>query len=267
MEFTSLLLLVVLGSVVGFFAGLLGIGGGAIMVPVLAAFFLWQKLDPSVVVHLALATSMSCIIFNAIISIRTHQKHQAILWSLVCAISPAVLVGSALATLFVIKLSSELIALIFVVLMGVVALQLLVGFKPKSTATRRIAKTELIPVGVVIGFISAIIAIGGGSLTVPYLVWHQIHIRKAIATAAAIGLPIALTSCLVFIFKGIDQPNLPEMTLGYVYWPATVLICLGSVFTTAFGANLTHRLPVNHLKKIFAVVVILLALKMYLSLN
>lgn len=267
MLFTSILLLVGLGLAVGFFAGLLGIGGGAIMVPALTAFFLWLNHDPAVVVHLALATSMSCIIFNAILSVRTHQKHHAVLWSVVTAISPAILLGSALATFFVIKLESKVIALIFMVLMIFVAIQLLLGFKPKATAAKQIPKIELIPVGFLIGFVSAIIAIGGGSLTVPYLSWHQINMRKAIATAAAIGLPIALASTFVFVMQGIKQPNLPEFTIGYIYWPATLLISMGSLFTTTLGAQLTHRIPVQYLKNIFAALIVLLALKMYASFN
>ncbi|TDR23782.1 sulfite exporter TauE/SafE family protein [Marinicella litoralis] len=265
MDITNILLLVILGSAVGFFAGLLGIGGGAILVPALTVFFLSQHHDPAIVVHLALATSMSCIVINALLSIRTHHKHHAILWPIVSAISPAILLGSALATWLVIEMDSKTIALIFTLLMLLVALQLLIGFKPRATAAKRIPKTELLPVGFVIGFISAIIAIGGGSLTVPYLTWHQINIRKAIATAAAIGLPIALTSGVVFLMQGIHQTNLPELTFGYVFWPATLLISIGSLFTTSLGAHLTHRLPVHYLKKIFAAVIVILALKMYFS--
>ena len=250
---------------VGFFAGLLGIGGGAIMVPALTAFFLWQGMNPDVVVHLALATSMSCIVINAIISIRTHQKHKAILWSITYQISPAVLVGSGLATYFVIQIPSKSIALIFMVLMLAVAAQMMFGFKPKSQANKEINTIELLPVGFIIGFLSALIAIGGGSLTVPYLSWHRINIQKAIATAASIGLPLAMAGCFVFIIKGVGQPHLPDQVLGYVYWPATLAITAGSITTTSCGAHLTHRLPIPLLKRLFAGLIVLLALRMYFS--
>ncbi len=260
---TSLWVLVLLGLVVGFFAGLLGIGGGAIMVPALVAYFLWQGLDPAVVVHMALATSMSCIIFNALLSINTHQKHQAIIWPLVVRITPAVLLGSALASYLVIQIPSKTVALVFMVLMLLVALQLMLGLELREKVKKNISTPELLGVGSLIGLVSAMLAIGGGSLTVPYLSAHQINIKKAIATAAAVGLPIAVAGTVVFMLQdqGWQQPH----TIGYVYWPATLALCLGSVATTSLGAHMTHRLPVPMLKKIFAVLIILLALRMYLS--
>lgn len=258
-------MLATLGLVVGFLAGLLGIGGGAIMVPALTAYFLWQGTHPDTVVHLALATSMSCIIFTAILSIRTHQKHQAIIWPITAIICPAVLLGSALASLWVIQISSKTIALIFMLLMFMIALQMFLSMKPSSYSADKIKTTELIPVGFIIGFISAIIAIGGGSLTVPYLSWHQVNIKKAIATAASLGLPIALAGCFVYITQNTSQIDLPNQTIGYIYWPATLCITTGSLLTTAIGANLTHRLPTQILKKLFAVLIMLLAIRMFLS--
>ncbi|VAW44883.1 Uncharacterized UPF0721 integral membrane protein [hydrothermal vent metagenome] len=263
MTLISIALLATLGLIVGFFAGLLGIGGGAIMVPTLTAYFLWQGINPDSVVHLALATSMSCIIFTALLSIRTHQKHQAILWPITVKMSPAVFIGSAFATLWVVQISSKTIALVFMLLMFLVALQMTFGFKPKATAPSKIKTIELVPAGFVIGFISAMIAIGGGSLTVPYLSWHQINIKKVIATAASIGLPIAVAGCLVFSIQGSQQTNLPAQTIGYIYWPATLIITMGSALTTSHGANLTHKLPTGLLKKVFAGLIVLLAIRMF----
>lgn len=267
MTLISLALLLVLGLIVGFFAGLLGIGGGAIMVPALTAYFLWQNTSPDVAVHMALATSLSCIIFTALLSIHTHQKHQAIIWRITAKMTPAVLLGSALATYWVVQISSKTIALIFMLLMFLVALQMVFDFKPKATAPKRIKTYELVPVGFFIGLISAMIAIGGGSLTVPYLNWHQINIKKAIATAASIGLPIALAGSVMFMIQDKQTLLQSDLTIGYIYWPATLAITLGSLLTTAIGANLTHRLPTELLKKVFAGLVVILAIRMFYTID
>lgn len=265
MTLTGIAVLLILGMVTGLFAGLFGIGGGALLVPALTAYFLWQQFDPQILVHMALATSMSCIVYNALLSIHTHQKHQAILWDITFKISPAVILGSTLATYFVLQVTAKVIALIFFFLMTVIALQMLFGFKPKASAQKKPKTHWLMFTGFFIGLFSSMIAIGGGSLTVPYLTWHQIDIRKAIATAASIGLPIALASSLVFIVQDTDSAKLPNNTLGFIYWPATLAISFGSTLTTRVGANLTHRLPISLLSKLFAALLILLAFKMYLN--
>lgn len=260
---TAWLLLALLGLVVGFFAGLLGIGGGAIMVPALTSYFLWQGVDPTVVVHLALATSMSCIVINALISIRTHQQHHAILWPITCKMSPAVLLGSVLATVFVIHIAAQTIALIFVLLMTAVAWQMVMA-KP-ANGQAQLGLNRMLSGGLVIGFLSAMIAIGGGSLTVPFLTHHRINIQQAIATAASIGLPLSLAACVVYLWQQPETTNLIDHTVGYIHWPATLALTAGSFITTPIGAHLTHRLPVVTLKRVFALVIIILAIKMYLS--
>ena len=261
----DLLLLGALGLVVGFFAGLLGIGGGGIMVPALTAFFIHQGHDPNQVVHMALATSLSSIIFNASISTYSHQKHDAIIWPIVYRMAPFVATGSLLATLLAIKLTSKTLAVVFVVFMVVIAAQLMLNIKPKGKK-QHISQLKLGLGGSLIGFFSALLAIGGGSFTVPFLNWHQINIKKCIATAAALGLPISLTGTLIL---AINQPNTVQSNahmIGFIYWPATLALTLGALITTPVGASLTHRLPVQVLKRIFALLLVILAIKMYLTL-
>ena len=174
----TLLSLALLGMVVGFFAGLFGIGGGAILVPALSAYFLMQEVSPAVAAHMALATSMSCIIFNALLSIRTHQQHQAILWPVVRLMTPTVLLGSVLATFGVLHLAAASVALLFFVLMMLVGLRMLIGSQhadsPAATAVPTLSGNIA---GLIIGAVSALIAIGGGSLSVPYMSWYGIRIQ------------------------------------------------------------------------------------------
>ena len=117
-------------------------------------------------------------------------------------------------------------------------------------------------VGLGIGVLSSLVAIGGGSLTVPFLTWCNVRIQQAIGTSAAIGLPIAIGGTLGYVFNGWGKAGLPAGSLGYVYLPALAILVAATMVTAPFGARLAHRLPVAILKRIFAGLLILLAAKM-----
>ncbi|WP_377333546.1 sulfite exporter TauE/SafE family protein [Rheinheimera marina] len=255
-----LLAYLALGAVVGFFAGLLGVGGGGIMVPVLTSMFLAQGLgDQSV--HLALATSMASIVLTSVSSIRSHQRHGAILWPVVWRLSPAIVAGTIGAALIAGALPSTALAVFFCCFMSYVALQMLLNVKPK--ASRQLPGWGgLSLTGLSIGGISALVAIGGGSLTVPFLTWCNVRVQNAIATSAAVGLPIALSGTVGYLWSGWAVESTPQYSSGYVYWPAVVCISLVSFFTAPLGVKLAHRLPVSTLKKIFAALLVLLSAKM-----
>lgn len=258
-------LLVTLGLVVGFFAGLLGIGGGGIMVPALTAFFLRKGVPADTVVHMALATSLSCIILNAAISTFTHQKHRAILWPLVWQLTLFYALGSFLAGLLAQQLNSKALALFFVAMMTLVAAHLVMK-KHTERPLQPIGWLKKSTVGTLIGSVSALLAVGGGSMTVPFLNWHGIRLQQAIATAAALGFPIALAGTLAFLQSQASTHPLSPQMWGHVYWPATLALSVGALVSTPLGAHLTHRLPVKTLKVIFALLLVLLAAKMYFSL-
>jgi len=251
-----------LGAAVGFFAGLLGVGGGGIMVPVLTALFLAQQFPAELSVHMALATSMAAIIVTSFSSMRSHQRHGAILWPVVWKLTPAILIGTVAAAYLAASLSSLALAIFFCCFMGYVALQMLLNIKPK--ASRQLPATiGLSGVGLVIGAVSALVAIGGGSLTVPFLTWCNVKIQQAIGTSAAVGLPIAISGTLGYFLAGSSTTvTLPDYSLGYVYLPAMLLIASVSYFTAPLGASLAHRLPVATLKKVFAALLIALSAKM-----
>ncbi|MCF6300683.1 MAG: sulfite exporter TauE/SafE family protein [Proteobacteria bacterium] len=251
----------VLGLGVGFFAGLLGIGGGAIMVPILTSLFIAQGFSAEHVVHMALATSLSAMIVTAFSSIKTHHAHKAILMPIVKNISPAIIIGSFLAASLATQISAHSLAVFFVIFMSFIALQMLLNKKPKPS--RQVpGMLTLSFAGLVIGAISAVVAIGGGALTVPFLSWCNINIKNAIATSAAIGMPIAIFGSMAYIVNSWQITSLPEYSVGYVYIPAMISISVSSYFTAPIGAKLTHRLPVAILKKVFALLVVLLAVKM-----
>lgn len=254
----------VLGAFVGFFAGLLGIGGGGIIVPVLTTVFLMQHFPYESVVHMALATSMTTIIFTSISSIYAQHKRGAILWSVVKQIAVGVVIGTSITSLFVSTINTKPLALIFTVLMAVIAVQMALNKKPKPS--RQLPSfTGMSFVGAFIGSISALIAIGGGSLSVPFLTWCNTPIKKAIATSSAIGFIIALSGSLTYMLN-TPEVSLPHGSFGYVYWPAVLLIAGVSIFTAPIGVKVAHLLPVVLLKRIFSVLLLLLSLKMFTSL-
>ncbi len=261
MEIEWLLAYLALGAFVGFFAGLLGVGGGGIMVPVLTTMFAAQGFPREHLVHVALGTSMAAIVITSISSLRAHHAHGAVRWDIVGGITPGVLVGTFAGTFVASRVASAPLAIFFGCFMAYVALQMILNVKPKPSRELP-GKVGLAAVGGGIGVISALVAIGGGSLSVPFMTWCNVKMQNAIGTSAAIGLPIALAGAAGYLVNGWGSDGLPAWSVGYVFLPALVMVSLVSVFTAPLGARLAHRLPVATLKKIFAGVLVVLSAKM-----
>ncbi len=251
-----------LGMFTGVFAGMLGVGGGLVMVPALTMMFVAQTGFPSAeVLHLALGTSMATILFTSLASLRAHHQHGAVLWKVVYQITPGILLGTLAGTALASKVPAKPLALFFTAFVCFVALQMVMNFKPK--ATRELpGPGGVLSVGAGIGAVSALVAIGGGALTVPFLTWCNVRVQNAIGTSAAVGFPIALGGSLGYIFNGWGHAELPAWSLGYIYLPAFVWLAPVSMLTAPLGAKLAHRLPVVVLKRIFAGLLIVLAVKM-----
>lgn len=250
-----------LGAFIGFFAGLLGVGGGGIMVPMLTTLFVAQGFPADKLVHLALGTSMAAIVMTSISSMRAHHRHGAVRWDIVRAITPGILAGTFGATFIASHVDSEPLAIFFACFMAYVSSQMLLNIKPKPS--REVpGPLGLAGVGLGIGGVSALVAIGGGSLSVPFMTWCNVQVREAIGTSAAIGLPIALAGTVGYLVNGWNVQGMPPLTFGFIHLPALVLVSLASTLTVPFGARLAHSLPVATVKKIFAGLLILLCLKM-----
>ena len=252
MEFALYLLL---GSIAGVLAGLFGVGGGIIIVPVLVLSFTAQGFAPEVLTHLAVGTSLATIAFTSINSIREHHRRGAVQWGLVRWMAPGILVGAAVGGLTAAWIDGPILQKIIGVFAICVAIQLALNLTPKNP--RPIPKTpELVAAGGVIGWASAIFGIGGGSVTVPFLVWRSVPMQQAVAASAACGFPIACAGALVFMSTGWQQTQLPEWSLGYIYLPALLGIAITSVFFARFGAKLAHKLSPVLLKRLFALLLI-----------
>lgn len=251
-----------LGAFAGFFAGMLGIGGGLVMVPALTLIFAAQGSFPAdEILHMALGTSMATIIFTAISSLRTHHQHGAVLWPVFKQITPGILLGTAGGTLLASNVPIRPLAIFFTFFVCLVALQMASNLKPKPSRELP-GPLGIGTTGLGIGALSSLVAIGGGALTVPFLTWCNVRVQHAIGTSAAIGLPIAIGGTLGYIYNGWQIANLPSGSLGFVYLPALAILVIASMLTAPYGARLAHRLPVATLKRIFAGLLILLAAKM-----
>ena len=257
----DILLYLVTGIFAGLASGLLGVGGGLIIVPVLFFIFSTQNIASEHIMHMALATSLATIIFTSISSTRAHHKKQAVLWPVFLQLAPGICLGAWFGGIAASDMKTELLKPTFGIFELFVGMLLLWNHKDQQHAVT-LNKIKSTAGGFLIGTISAIVGIGGGTLTVPFLHWHNISIRNAIATSAACGLPIAVFGATSFIYAGWSINTLPEQTLGYVHLPAFALIITTSFLFAPVGANLAHRLPENALKRGFAIFLLLLGFKM-----
>ncbi|PHR27575.1 MAG: hypothetical protein COA36_09085 [Desulfotalea sp.] len=261
---TTLLTYGMIGAIVGILAGLFGIGGGLVIVPMLIFAFSLQNVPQEVTMHLALATSLASIIFTSISSSFAHHKRGAVHWDVVKKIVLGILTGTFLGSCIASRLSTDFLKIFFVIFLYFVATQLLLNKKPKPG--REIpGKAGMFGTGNVIGMVSSLVGIGGGTLSVPFMLWCNINTHHAIGTSAAIGLPIAIAGTIGYIFNGWNVPNLPPYSLGFVYLPALFGIAAISVLTAPLGVKLAHSLPVDRLKRIFSLLLYVVATKMLIS--
>ncbi|HED17804.1 MAG TPA: sulfite exporter TauE/SafE family protein [Gammaproteobacteria bacterium] len=261
---TSLLLFLLLGVIAGLLAGLLGVGGGLIIVPVLAVLLPDVGIHNSLVMHVALGTSLATIVATSMASAWEHQKHHAVLWPVFWRLTPGIVIGAWLGAAVAEQMASQLLQRVFGIFELLVAMQIFFGFG--ASAHRQLPGAAMTGIaGTVIGSVSAIVGIGGGTMTVPFLVWCNVTIRKAVATSAAVGLPIALAGSSGYILAGMSDSGLPEWSSGYVYWPAFAAIISTSLLLAPVGARLAHRMPMSALKKGFALLLVVLGVRMLIS--
>ncbi len=257
-------LLLLLGAVVGLLAGLLGIGGGLIIVPVLTGFLSLQDVAEAHAIKLAIGTSLATIVLTSLASIRAHHRYHAVMWPAFARLAPGILVGALGGGLLAGALPGALLQRIFSVFVLLMAAQLLLNLRPRAAGGLP-GWGGVALAGTVIGAVSALVGIGGGAMTVPFLIWCSASTRQAVATSAACGLPIALAGSVGFAISGLGVVGLPDFCVGYLYLPALVNITLASVWVAPLGARLAHRLPMRVLRQFFAVFLLILGVNMLLT--
>ncbi|WP_435100997.1 sulfite exporter TauE/SafE family protein [Arhodomonas sp. AD133] len=261
-----LLIYLAVGIAAGFASGLFGIGGGLIIVPVLLAVFAWQGVDPAVATHLAVGSSLATIIVTSISSLRAHWRLDNILWATWRPLAVGLVLGAIAGAQIAGLMPGDLLRSVFAAFVLIMAVRMALGGQPP--AHRQVpGAAGLGATGVGIGAISSIVGIGGGSLTVPFLAWCGVEMRRAVGTSAACGLPIALAGTAGFVIAGglHARAALPAGSTGFIYWPAVAGIAAASVLLAPVGARLASRLPQRTLKRAFALFLAVVGVRLFLS--
>ncbi|MCK5647337.1 MAG: sulfite exporter TauE/SafE family protein [Gammaproteobacteria bacterium] len=289
----EILCFMLIGAFTGLAAGLLGIGGGLIIVPFSLLVFEMLSVNNGIIipyqyqVHVAIATSLATIIFTALSSIHSQQKKGAIDWSVFWILAPGIFLGAFLGAGIASYLPRTPLLLLFASFILLVSIKMWFGWSPHSK-NQLPGWPGMNIAAIVIGCISAIVGIGGGTMTVPFLNRGKISIQRAVAVSSALGLPIALSGSLGFLWSSLYQPISYDigsydmgsydigvqaqgeffsrnLFLGYIYLPAFFAIISLSMLTAPLGVSLSHKLSKQALSRVFSILLLVLAIKLYLS--
>ena len=259
------LILLVVGIIAGILAGLFGIGGGLVIVPALVWLLLAQGLDSNTAMPVAVATSLATMLLTACSAVWFHQRRGALDWTAVARLAPAVAAGGAFGAALAVVIPGGALAIVFAVVAALIGLRMILA------AGTRVLERTAFPrfwwlAGPVIGAVSAMVGIGGGTFNVPYLARNGYSMVRAVAIASACGWPIAAGGALVFALSEVTEHTL-AWHVGHVWLPGMVLIGLGGMLGAPAGVALAHRLPATRLRRLFGVVLILVAIRMVVGIG
>ncbi|QLB20849.1 hypothetical protein A6B43_04570 [Vespertiliibacter pulmonis] len=260
-----ILICLALGAVVGFLAGLFGIGGGLIIVPALSYILPMVGLPNNYVMSMALGTSFATIVITAFSAAHRHHKLGNVDWNVSKFFIPALMISVFLSGFVVTQIPKANMAKIFAVIVLFLALKMLFSLKKSDAKPKPITPKSTLIAGSIIGMISSMAGIAGGAFIVPYLNGRGLEMKRAIGTSSFCGALLGVAGTFSFIISGWNMPDLPPYSLGYIYLPALLGITLTSFFTSKLGANAANVLPVPILKKAFAVLLVGIAINMFLK--
>nr|WP_305909541.1 sulfite exporter TauE/SafE family protein [Methylomarinum sp. Ch1-1]MDP4522460.1 sulfite exporter TauE/SafE family protein [Methylomarinum sp. Ch1-1] len=229
--------------------------------PLLAWLFSAHQFNSELIMIMAVATSLATIVPTAIVAVSSHHRKRAVVWRRVAKLTPGIIVGAAIGALFADWVSDGILRVMFVVYLLYVAGMMVMQVRPVFTLHLRLSWLDYLAGGV-IGMISSLLGIGGGTMTVPYLLGQRLEMKNAVAVSSACGLPIAVAGTLSYAWLGWEHAVVPDGSLGYVYLPAFFGIVASSVLTAPLGVKLAHQLPAQRLKRYFAIILFIMAVKM-----
>ncbi|MBB1487755.1 sulfite exporter TauE/SafE family protein [Oceanospirillum sediminis] len=255
---------IITGMGVGFLAGLAGVGGGGMTVPIFTMLFAMQGVDSDQIVHLALGSSMAGMVFTTFGSMKAHYQNQNVDTVIAVRMITGVLAGTFLATFIASWVQGVYLALFFSIFMMYVAWKMFSKRGQSHNVSPHGTKGNLLA-GSAIGSVSALVSISGAGLSVPYLIQQNMEAKRAIGTSAAIGFPIALSGTLGYLINGWDNTSQEQLIFGYIYLPAVVLFAASSYITTSWGVKYATQMPAERLKKIVGILCVILSVKMLIG--
>ena len=256
----EILTLLIAGAIAGTMAGLLGIGGGIIIVPVVSLILEAQGISTDIVIKVAVGTSLATIMVTAISSVYAHNRKGAVDWKIFKALTPWILLGTVAGTIIVDRMPGEILYVAFILFLYAAATRLAIG---NVVGHHKLPGTPgMAIVGTINGTVSAMMGIGGGVINVPFLTYCSVPIKRAIATAASIGLPLATISAIGFAITGQNEAGIPAASIGYINMPIFASVVASSIVFAPLGARLAHTLPERTLNIFFSIFLFIMATSM-----
>ena len=261
-DLATIVPLLMAGGFAGIIAGMFGVGGGTILVPLVLWILQVNHADNTPYSqHIAVGTSFAVMVFTSFSSAYSQHKAKAVDWQILRHMAPGVLFGVVVGSMIARFLSKEGLEIFFIIFISVIAVRTLMNIKP--TPSRQLPGGKgLFEAGALFGVLSSWIGIGGGSLTVPFLTFCNVSVHRAIGTSAVLGWPIALAGALSYWYAGYDFAGLPPGVSGFTYWPVVIILAVATIIGAPIGVRISHRLPVDKLKKSFGILLLLIALRM-----
>jgi uncharacterized membrane protein YfcA len=261
------LLYLIVGAVSGALAGLLGIGGGIVVVPALIFILPATGMPADQVVHVAVATSLATVIVTSSASTWAHHKRGAVQCHIVKRVAIILAVGIILGAILASYIPGDWLARLIALLILVIAVRMFFKKMPSELQQQQKVtepRWRFFVTNILFGMLSAMLGMGGGTFLVPYLS-SKLHctMQQAVATSSACAVVIGFVATIIYIMLGLQVPDMPVETVGYIYWPAWLGIVISSTACARIGVSLAHRLPAKQLRIIFACLLLVVAVKLY----
>lgn len=252
----------IIGAIAGIMSGLFGIGGGVVVIPALSTVFAHSTTIPHAYsMQMAVGTSLAIMIFTAASALYAHHKRKGVRWDMFWNMLPGLIIGSIIGAIIAHFLPSSYLRIIFGVFLVLVSFRLIIN-KPITGKEKGLSLRVIRISSLLIGMLSSLLGVGGGTLLVPFLLRCQLDMREAAGTSIACGLSIGIVATVSFMIAGLSSLQHAPLSTGYIYWPAFLGVAIASILLAPLGAVLAHRLPKELLKRVFGWFLLLMACDM-----